>query len=216
MRKKIALIVATRSALQPALDAFARYAPDAAVQVFADEGLLPAVQKAGGVTPHLLRRFFSLLALAEKSGVDGILFSCSVFSPSLERLEPFFSVPLMSADSAMIAEAAARGGSVGVIATVEQAEKLTVEQLHEQARLRGKALTVRSLAVPEAFSLLPSDPQEHDALIFKAAEKLVSSCDRIVLAQISMARAAEKVAALGKPVLTSLESSVNAIMRKVG
>lgn len=71
------------------------------------------------------------------------------------------------------------------------------------------------VAVPEAFAQLANDPEGHDKAIVDAAAKLASQCDTLLLAQISMARAAPKVAAFGKPVLTSLESSVNAIMREI-
>ena len=215
MPTKIGLIFATRNAIQPALDAFAQFAPDVETQLFVDEGLLPAVKQSGGVTAPILRRFASLLARAEESGVDGILFSCSVFSPSLAVLEPLYAVPLMSVDSAMIEEAAAKGGSIGVIATLEQARQLTVDQLAEQASRMGTDLAIHSAAVPDAFACLPADPAKHDAIVLAAAEKMAPQCDSFMLAQISMARAAPLVAKLGKPVLTSMESSVNAIMSKL-
>lgn len=215
MPTKIGLIFATRNAIEPALDAFARFAPGTETQIFVDEGLLPAVKAGGGVTAPVLRRFASLLERAEESGVDGILFSCSVFSPSLAVLEPLFAVPLMSVDSAMIEEAAARGGSVGVIATVEQAEKLTVEQLAAAAARLGTRVEIHSSAVPEAFAALATEPERHDAVILEAARALAPKCDTIMLAQISMARAAPLVASLGRPVLTSMESSVNAMMAKI-
>lgn len=215
MAPQIGLIFATRNAVQPALDAFARYAPEAGTLLFVDEGLLPAVQREGGVTPALLRRFASLVARAEESGVDGILFSCSVFSPSLSILEPFFKAPVMSVDAAMLQEAARAGGRVGVIATVPKAEELTVAQLRQQAAALGTSLQIRSVAVPEAFAALEIDPARHDALIYEQAEILAKDCDRLVLAQISMARAAPALAHLGLPVLTSLESSVRSIMEKI-
>jgi hypothetical protein len=215
MNKNIGLIFATRNAIHPVLEAFSKYAPGTDVQIFVDEGLLSAVQEAKGVTAPILRRFASLLARAEESKVDGILFSCSVFSPSLETLKPLFVVPLMSVDSAMIAEAASRDGSVGIIATVEQAEKLSTAQLKEEALRQGTTVSIFSRAVPEAFTALPSDPDKHDKLIFEAAKQLSPNCDRFVLAQISMARAADMVESLKKPVLTSLESSINGIMRAV-
>lgn len=215
MSKKIGVVFATRNAIQPTLEAFAQYAPGTGVQIFVDEGLLPAVQEANGVTAPLLRRFASLIARAEESKVDGILFSCSVFSPTLDVLKPLFSVPLMSVDLPMLEEAVSSNGAVGVIATVAQAEKLTVEQLQEQAAKRGACVTVHSTAVPDAFAALSSAPEKHDSLIFEAAQKLAEKCDRFVLAQISMARASAKVATLGKPVLTSTESSVKAIMAAV-
>lgn len=215
MNVTIGLVFATRNAIQPALEAFAQYAPEASTQLFVDEGLLPAVTKAKGVTAPIMRRFASLVARAEESDVDGILFSCSVFSPCLSMLKPLYTVPLMSVDSAMLEEAAAMGGRIGVVATVEQAETLTVEQLKEQARIQGTKVLVSSTAVPEAFACLAVKPEEHDALILAAAEKLLPQCDAFVLAQISMARAAKTVATLGKPVFTSLESSVRAMMREI-
>ena len=210
----IGVVVATKNAIQPALDAFTRYAPEVKVMLYVDEGLLAAVEDAGRVTQPILRRFASLVARAEESGVDGILFSCTVFSPHFAELEPFYSVPIVSVDGAMISEAAAKDGSIGLLATTGPTEKMVVSQLHQQAQRAGTTITVRSCFVKGAFDILLSDPERHDEMIFNAAKEL-GECDRYLLAQMSMARAAEKVAALGKPVLTSPESSVKAIMAKV-
>ncbi len=215
MRKKIGVIFATRNAIQPVLDGFAHHAPGALTELFMDEGLLTAARAEGRVTPAHLRRFASLVARAEESGVDGILFSCTFFSPYRAALEPFFSVPLMGVDEAMLEEAAATDGTVGVIAGVEETEKLSVAQLRAQAEKRGTAITVLSATAVGAFEILPSDPEKHDALVLEAARAMAARVDRIVLAQMSMSRVAPRVASLGKPVLTSMESAVKAIMRAV-
>lgn len=216
MEKRIGLIHATLNALQPMLDAFQRYEPAATALNFLDEGLLGAVNEQGGVTPEIVRRFMRLIEKAEEAKVDGILLSCTVFSPHVPLLRQFFSIPIVTVDGAMLEQAVNMGGRIGVIATVAAAGPTTAKQIEEIARQRGKNVQVDVTVCTEAFSKLQIDPLVHDQLIRKIALNVAAKADIIVLAQISMARAAVCMEDVTVPVLTSPQSSIQAIMQQIG
>jgi hypothetical protein len=70
---------------------------------------------------------------------------------------------------------------------------------------------------PEAFAALNRGAwARHDALVRAEIEALLPESDVIVLAQISMARAVEGVRGWEKPVLTSAETSIRALLAALG
>lgn len=215
MGKRIGLIHATLNAVQPMIDAFQRYEPTVTVLNFLDEGLLLAVNEQGGVNPKILRRFIRLIEKAEEAKVDGILLSCTVFSPHVPLIRQFFSIPIVSVDGAMLDQAVNMGGRVGVIATVATAGPTTAKQIEEIAKQQGKNIQVDVTVCTEAFAKLQVDPLAHDQLIREIALNLANKADVIVLAQISMARAAACMEDIKVPVLTSPQSSIQAIMQQL-
>jgi Asp/Glu/hydantoin racemase len=181
-----------------------------------DEGLLVAVNEQGGVTPSILNAFRGLLRKGVDCGADGILLSCSAFSPYVEELEAELPIPLVSVDGAMLQQAIALGERIGIVATVVAAGHTTERQLQEMAAKRGKIVTTQVEIVTEAFDELNRGCGErHDELVRQAAEKLLPVSDVLVLAQLSMARAAGSLAVSPIPVLTSPLASVNALMERL-
>ena len=83
-----------------------------------------------------------------------------------------------------------------------------------RAELAGVAL--ESVCVPEAMAALQAgDGARHDALLAAAAPRL-GSCNAIMLAQFSTARARHAVAAaVTCPVLTSPDSAVLAMRKRL-
>ena len=75
---------------------------------------------------------------------------------------------------------------------------------------------VKSACVPEALKALQAgDGAKHDALLAAAAPQL-GDCDALMLAQFSTARARDAVAAAVRcPVLTSPDSAVLAMRRRL-
>lgn len=215
MEKQIGLIHATFNAVHPMLDAFRQYEPSVKVLNYLDEGLLRSVNEHGGVTPMVLRQFISLLDRAADSKVDGILLSCSVFSPYIPMISPFFSMPIVSVDGAMLERAVDIGEKIGIIATVANAGPTTARQIETIASQKGKKVRVEVAVCTEAFDKLQADPLAHDKLIRDAAIALSNKVDVIVLAQISMARAVKGMADIPLPILTSPESSIRVIMQKI-
>lgn len=216
MGKQIGLIHATLNSVQPMVEAFRRYEPSVALAHFLDEGLIRVAEKQGGVTPKLLRRFVNLAAKAEESCVDGILVACSLFSSHVTAVSPLFSVPLVSVDRAMLEHAVAIGTSIGVIATVAAAGPNTARQIEEIAKQSGKRIAIEVTVCADAFAKLATDPVAHDLLIREQAIRLAEKVDVVVLAQISMARAVERLADIKVPVLTSPESGIKTIMARIG
>lgn len=216
MPQYIGLIHANFTSVQPMLDAFKKIAPKTSLLHFMDEGLLKAVNEQGGVTPQILRRFVSLLERAEQSGVDGILLSCSAFSPYVPGFEHLFSIPIVTVDGAMIQQAVDIGGKIGVIATVAVSGPITAQQIEEVAVQQGKNVKAQVCLATEAFPLLQPDPAAYNKILLDKAKSLENSVNAIVLAQISMSPALAVMGGIKVPVLTSPESSVNAILKKLG
>ncbi|MCC2686826.1 MAG: Asp/Glu/hydantoin racemase [Paenibacillaceae bacterium] len=216
MKRKVAIIHVTQLAVQPMLDAFKASAPDMEIINLLDEGLLVAVNELGGVTPPILNTFKGLLQKGIDCGADGILLSCSAFSPYVEELEAELPVPLVSVDGAMLKQAIALGERIGIVATVVAAGHTTERFLQEIAAKRGKRVTTRVEIVTEAFDELKRECGErHDELVRQAAEKLLPVSDVLVLAQLSMARAADSLVFSPIPVLTSPLASVKALMERI-
>lgn len=157
----------------------------------------------------------ALLERAAEAKVDGILLSCSVFSPYVPLVSHFFTVPIVSVDRDMLEQAVSAGEKIGVIATVAAAGPTTAQQIEKIARSRGKKVQVHVALCPKAFAKLQSDPEGHDRLIRENAAALAADVDVIVLAQISMARATSGMTDIGVPVLTSPEISIEAMMKKL-
>jgi len=208
---KIALVHATLAAVQPMVAAFRRQMPDAALLHFLDEGLLPQVEREG-LSEAAVAEVERLVRRAVEAGAEGVLLTCSAYSPAVPAVQSRCAVPVVSVDEAMLRRALLHGSRIGVIATVEAAGPTTAKLLQDFAREAGRSIEVTVRTVPAAFNALKRDDTTlHDALIRAEIEALVSTCDAVVLAQISMARAIVGAPPYAKPVLTSPESAIRAI-----
>jgi Asp/Glu/hydantoin racemase len=216
MKTRIGLVHATLNAVGPLVETFKTLYPDTEIINFLDEGLLLAVNEQGGITPEIMRRFTDLVQKAVDSNTDGVLLSCSSFSPVIPDIQKLYSIPVLSVDGAMLELAVQKGKNIGVIATVAAAGPTTRQLLEETAQQFGQSVNVFVEVVTEAFDALKKgDKEKHDLLIRESAERLAIDSDVIVLAQISMARAEAALKDVGVPVLTSPQISCNSIMRQV-
>lgn len=215
MKARIGLVHATLAAVQPMVAAFQRHAPEAELMHFLDEGLLPQVNREGlaaGATAELER----LVARAVTTGAEGVLLTCSAYSPVAPLMQARFPVPVVGVDEAMLRAALEHGARIGVVATVAAAGPTTEALLCEYAAQGGRSIDVRVRVVTEAFAALQADEWErHDALVREQIEALLPQCDVVVLAQISMARAIAGAPGFAKPVLTSPEAAIRAILSRL-
>ncbi|WP_409304721.1 aspartate/glutamate racemase family protein [Peribacillus sp. SCS-155] len=213
---RIGLIHATMNSVQPILDAFSVHAPHVTLLNFMDESLIFELNETGIISKAMIRRLMNLVETAEESGVDGILFTCSSFTPCVPQISELFNIPMLSADYSMLEKAVEMAECIGVIATVEAAGPTTTKLLKEAAKERGKQVNIQTRVIPEAFQALQNGNRvRHDQLIHGTISELSSDCDVIILAQFSMARALETLEARTKPILTSPEISVKSIVAKV-
>ncbi|WP_249869157.1 aspartate/glutamate racemase family protein [Oceanobacillus saliphilus] len=187
---KIGLIHATMNSVPPILNAFSK---EEAVDLvsFMDEGLIYELNETNKVTKKMITRLTYLAEKAVDSNVDGILFTCSSFSPYVPAIAEKLSVPVLSSDRSMLERAVEQSDEIVVIATVGAAGPTTEKMLKEVAEEKKKDVTIHVHLLTEAFQALQNgNGEEHDRLI---KEKIAENADAesIVLAQYSMARAVE-------------------------
>ena len=214
---RIALIHATPAAVEPIRTAFAEAWPEPDLVNLLDDSLSRDRALVPELTDGIYGRFDALGAYSTAIGADGILFTCSAFGPAIERVARSVSVPVLKPNEAMFAEAIAIGGRIGMLATFEPSIASMAEEFKADAARAGAAVTLESVFVPEAMpALLAGARDRHDALVAEAAGAL-ADCNAIMLAQFSMAPAADAVRRRlpGLPVLTSPHSAVAAMRRQV-
>jgi aspartate/glutamate racemase len=209
---RIALIHAVRVAMQPVEDAFRRHWPDAERVNLLDDALSVDRDRAGALTPQLSRRIAALAAYALDGGAAGILYTCSAFGEAIEAVQRSSGVPVLKPNEAMFAEALSRGRKLGLLATFPS----SLPSMKRELRALNEQVEIQSACVPEALMALQAgDGAKHDALLAAAAPQF-SDCDALMLAQFSTARARDAVAAAVRcPVLTSPDSAVLAMRKRL-
>jgi hypothetical protein len=208
---RIALIHALRHSPPPIEAAFARLWPEVTLMNLLDDSLSADLSRDGRITEAMTGRFLSLASYARATGADGILFTCSAFGPCIEAVQRALSpLPVLKPNEAMIEEAEAVGGRIGLLASFGP----TLQSMPPE--FPGSLTVVPKLAEGALAALDRGDGAEHDRLAALAAADL-ADCDAIALAQFSLARAAPAVAAAtGKPVLTTPDSAVRKLKRLLG
>ena len=211
MTAHVTLIHAVTVAIPPVLEAFRNGWPEATVSNLLDDGLTGALAREGGLTARIAQRIRDLATYAARSGADGILFTCSAFTPAMDRARADVTIPLLKPDEAMFAAALDAGRRIGVVATFPGTLPVAEPQIRAAAAARGVDVEIVSTAVPEAFQAMNAgDTAAHDRLVVDAAVAIAPRVDVICLAQFSMARPRAAVQArVAVPVLTSPTAAVD-------
>lgn len=168
---------------------------------------------ATGLDEAMHQRFETLAAYAEGTGAQAILFTCSAFGPCIEAVaarRPH--MPVLKPNEAMVAEAVALGGRIGLVASFAP----TLASMPLEFPSGTELLTELAEGALEALNR--GDLAGHDARVVAAAGRLVArGCTAIALAQFSMARAVEAVRqAYELPVLTTPGSAVRVLRQRLG
>lgn len=213
---RIALIHALAHTVEPTNDEFKRQWPQAQRMNLLDDSLsadlaLNTDSGAEGLDAAMHVRFENLATYAESTGAQAILFTCSAFGPCIDAVaarRPH--MPVLKPNQAMVTEAAALGGRIGLIASFGPTLTSMVQEFPEGTELET------CLVEPALTALNLGDLDEHDRLIVQAAQGLAKKgCQVIALAQFSMARASAAVeAAVKLPVLTTPGSVVRLLKQK--
>jgi aspartate/glutamate racemase len=149
-----------------------------------------------------------LVHAARWAGADVVMLTCSSISQLAARAAAEVGIPVLRIDEAMADAAVSSGDRIAVLATLRTTLVPTVGLLRERAALAGGAPQIVSEVVEGAFTAVSSgDRAEHDRLVVAAIERLAADADIIVLAQASMASAAE-AADVAVPVLTSIAPGI--------
>lgn len=209
---RIALIHALAHSPGPINAALARDWPEAQRMNLLDDSLSADLARAGRLDDAMTARFLALADYAVGCGADGIVFTCSAFGPCIEavqrRLAP---LPVLKPNEAMVDEAAALGVTIGLVATFGPTLQSMPAEFPPGVPLRT-ALAEGAMAALDA-----GDGPTHDRLAAEAARRLADAgCGAIALAQFSLARARDAVAAAtGLPVLTTPDSAVRRLKARL-
>ncbi len=178
-----------------------------------DEGIIRGLMAQGKMTPQVIRRIGTQAFLAQESGADLILFTCSSTSPAVDSVRAVIDIPIMKIDEPMARHAIGLGEAIGVVATAKTTIDPSVRLIESAARDSGRTVRVQGVLESSAFEAkLAGDNATHDRLVGDAVRRLAEESDVVVLAQASMAYLAES---LGKevsvPVLASPKLCIGAI-----
>ena len=210
---RIALIHALAHSVDPINTAFARDWPEASRMNLLDDSLSADLARGGqGLDAAMHARFERLAQYAVDTGAQGILFTCSAFGPCIEAVaQRHAAIPVLKPNEAMIAEAVGGSGKLGLISTFAA----TLVSMPPEFPAHVELDT--ALAEGALDALNRGDGATHDALVAAQAVALrARGCERIALAQFSMARARVACeAATGLPVLTTVDSAVRALRARL-
>jgi Asp/Glu/hydantoin racemase len=178
------------------------------VNVFniADDSLVKGIMAAGSLTPTIARRVANYLESAELAGADYIMVTCSSIGPAVEAGAKLRGVPVLRVDQPMADKAVVTGKRIGVVATLRTTLEPTANLISRRAAAAGKQIELTSRLCEGAFeALMSGDAATHDAKVAAALKDLSRQVDVIVLAQASMARVVDTLAAEDKrvPILAS-------------
>lgn len=213
---RIALVSVTLNAVNPMTEYLQER--DAQVQAvnYLDSYLLEKVRKEGGIRDDSMRRMFAMLSQACADGADGVLLTCTVFSPYAEYFSRLLSKPVVCPDKAMLEQAAARGGRTAILCTFQGTVDTTRALYQSCCRAQGREESVDMIVVDGAYEAAnAADFETHNRLIREKALELDGQYDQLILAQISMAQAARGLSLQHARIYTSPESAYETIMREI-
>lgn len=211
---RVALIHALAHSIAPINAEMARQWPDCECMNVLDDSLsVDLARSSSGLDSRMHARFEALATYAERAGAQAILFTCSAFGPCIEAVaarRPGMTV--LKPNEAMVADAAALGRRVGLIASFQP----TLDSM--PAEFPAGIDVVPRLAAGAMEALNQGDVAAHDESVVEAARWLVQQgCDVIALAQFSMARSESAVRqAVDVPVLTTPGSAVRVLRGRLG
>lgn len=213
---RIALIHATRVAIDPIETAARKLWPEAETISIMDEGLSADRQKSEELSPGLRDRIAGLANYAASTSSDGILFTCSAFGQAIDKAAADSPIPIMKPNEAMFDAAFQFGNRIAMIYTFPPAAAGMEEEFREASEAKGSGAKLTSYFCADALDAKRAGKDaEHDRLIAETAQR-ISDTDAIMLAQFSMASAAEEIRRqTSRPVLTSPEAAITEIRRRL-
>jgi len=214
---RVALIHALAHSIAPINDALACDWPEVQRMNLLDDSLSADLARFDALDAAMTARFVALGDYAAATGADAILFTCSAFGPCIDAVKRRLSpLTVLKPNEAMIDELAAAlradGGKVGLVASFAP----TLASMRPE--FPGDLPLSTMLAEGALAALDRGDVEAHDQAALRAAQALAAQgCTVIALAQFSLARARPLLAAAtGLPVLTTPDSAIRALRRRLG
>jgi Asp/Glu/hydantoin racemase len=202
MPPKTLALVHTSATLVPVFQQLcAEHLPGVQVFNIVDDSLVKTIIREGELTPAVARRVVGYVTSAEEGGADCVLVTCSSIGAAVEKAAGLSGVPVLRVDQPMADQAVRTGRRIGVIATLASTLGPTADLVQRRAALAGREIELTSVLCEGAFeALMGGDGVRHDAIVAAALKQLVTQVDVVVLAQASMARVVDALAASDRPV----------------
>lgn len=214
--KHIALVSVTLNAVNPMTDYFREKEPEIKIDNYLDSHLLEKVRDEGGINDAAMKRMFHMLSTACEDGAEGVLLTCTVFSPYADYFSRLLSRPIICPDRAMLEAVAQRAGRAAIICTFPGTVDTTRAMYIGCCKRAGTDETVDMIILEDAYLAAgKGDFAVHDKIIQEKAKQLDGQYDHIVFAQISMARAAKGLKLQHAQVYTSPDSAYRALEEAV-
>lgn len=156
-----------------------------------------------------------LLVRAVAEGADAVLCTCSTIGAVTEGRAAAVGVPLVRVDRPMAAAAVAAGRSVAVVATLGSTLAPTRALVEDEAVRAGRAVDVTTVLVDGAWERFEAGDREGHLRLIADAVDALEGVDSVVLAQASMADAADR-ATLPVPVISSPRPGLRAAVARCG
>ncbi|MDF2533614.1 MAG: Asp/Glu/hydantoin racemase [Clostridia bacterium] len=159
-----------------------------------DEYLASDPAEKGEFTVNNMNRLFNIVKCAEMTEPDAIVVTCSTLSPTIEKIKPFCSVPLLTIDEMMIKKAVEIGTKITILATADSTIGPTESKLYSEAQLIHKEIQLSKVVCPEEayIAIKTGDKKTHDEVVKKQALEIKGQ-DVIILAQASMAHLEDEI-----------------------
>lgn len=214
--KKIALVNVTLNAVNPMTEYLSDYAEEVTVMNYLDSQLLENVRKAGMITDESMGRMFQMLTKACVDGADGIILTCTIFSPYVDLFCRLLSVPIICPDGAMLDTVSQSGGKTAILCTFEGTVETTRNLYYSYCEKNGRPKEVDMIVIPEAYAAANSgDMALSNYLILNKVKELDEQYNKLVLAQISMSGAVAEYISRHAVIYTSPASAYHAILEKI-
>lgn len=187
-------------------------APSVAVTHVVDEALLADAQQVGTDNAALRARVQATMESAAEGGASLVVCTCSTIGALAEQVATAGRFTAARIDRAMADRAVKRGRKVLVVAALASTIGPTEALIRESAQAAQADVTLRSHVAPAAWALFErGDRVGYIAAIAREVRQHCGDADTVVLAQASMAPAAEALVDLGVEVLASPVLGVQAI-----
>lgn len=183
------------------------------VEHFVAQDLLADAQRAGADDPTLVERIQAAMAAAASNGAAIVVCTCSTIGGSAERASTGFGFTAARIDRAMANRAVELGPRILVVAALESTLVPTAKLIEESATaLQGK-VELEYLLVREAWSHFQrGDRAAYLQAVVAAVRAEPRRVNVVVLAQASMAPAADALNDLGVEVLSSPTLGVQSVL----
>ena len=211
---RIAVMNATKVSVAP-VDQAAKEFPDIEKFHFMDEGMSWLGKKEGRISGSNLARMVNLIHSAEELGVDGILLSCTIFSPYIDQLRLCTDLPLVAADIGVFEKAAQLYRKIGTVVSFEPTLKSVawvVERCKRQVRPDFDVEIGYAEGALEAAA--GGNEEEHNRIVYETALKFKDK-EAVVLSQMSQIRALPLFENFPVPVLTSPSVSLGLLAEEI-